>query len=62
VKYTSQRNRLAAVEAQLGPRHHVLRIVGGLPPDAAVSPQAPQPETPHPPRMAGFLDPEPSAE
>jgi hypothetical protein len=36
MKYTSQRNRLAAVEAALGPRHQVLRIIGGLP-----SPEAP---------------------
>jgi hypothetical protein len=38
MKYTSQRNRLAAVEALLGPRHQVLRIIGGLPQDAQAPP------------------------
>jgi hypothetical protein len=31
MKYTSQRNRLAAIEAQIGRPGQVLRIIGGLP-------------------------------
>jgi hypothetical protein len=61
VKYVSQRNRLAAIEAALGPRHQVIRIIGGLP-EGATLPQTPQPEAPHPPRTAGFPDPGESAE
>jgi hypothetical protein len=45
MKYTSQRNRLAAIEAQLGPRHQVIRITGGLPPETEVSSSiSPQPK------------------
>jgi hypothetical protein len=63
MRYLALRRRAELLLAGLGKDGtQTLRIVGGLPPDAAASPQAPQPETPHPLRTAGFPDPEPSAE
>jgi hypothetical protein len=63
MRYLALRRRAEVLLAGLG-RDGIqeLHILGGMPLDAAVSPQAPQPEAPHPPRMAGFPDPEPSAE
>jgi hypothetical protein len=49
MKYTSQRNRLHAIEAQLGPRHLTIRITGGLPDEGAeVPPSSPLLADPEP--------------
>jgi hypothetical protein len=63
MRYLALRRRADVLLAGLGREDtQVLQIVGGLPPDAAAPPRASQPEAPHPPRMAGFPDPEPGAE
>jgi hypothetical protein len=48
MKYTSQRNRLHAIEAQLGRPGQVIRIVGGLPPAEVVPEPASEPTDPAP--------------
>jgi hypothetical protein len=63
--YLAQRHRLDAIEAALAPSGTTIVITGGLPEDAplpqAQSPADPQPEAPHPPRLAEFpADSEPS--
>jgi hypothetical protein len=48
MKYLGLRSRLQAIETQLGPRHQVIRVTGGVPPETVVSPANPPPKQPAP--------------